>query len=119
MKAVRWLLFALGAFVVVGVIGNLISGRPALPPASIDVLVVRDVDQLRFTNDSDAALHNCRVQIDGFDAVLRELPARGRAELGRLRFSDPMPQDEFLKRSRTMGMTCYDDANTLVGVRLK
>jgi hypothetical protein len=119
MKIVRWLLYLLGAFIVLGIVGNLIGGGSVSPSRSVEVLMVRDVDQLRFTNDSDVPLHNCQVSIDGYSAILSELPARGRKELGRLRFNDPLPQDEFLKRTRRMSMLCYDDANEQVAIELK
>jgi hypothetical protein len=117
MRILKWLGVVCLALVALGVLGSLFSNTPIVPTA--DVLVVRDVDHLRFTNDSAINLHGCVVRIDGYESVLRELPAKARAAVGRLTFNDPLPQAEFLKRSRTIAMQCYDDENHLVAVRVR
>lgn len=80
------------------------------PPsvAAVPVLLMRDSNELRFTNDGDAALYDCTVTIDGgFSATLRELPAKDRKFLMRAQFSPDMPRDEFYSRSlRSTQMTC-------------
>jgi hypothetical protein len=84
------------------------------------VLVMKDLDQLRFTNDSDQDFGNCLVRIDGgFEAVLGSLPPRGRAALNRDAFGK-IPRDEFYTRAlRSMTMRCLDSNSNTVDVRLK
>lgn len=115
----RTLWISLGVLATLGVLSSITRQNVSAPEGS-DVLVIRDTDEIRFTNDSAIALHNCSVDIDGdFSAMLNELPARGRATLPRHDFSGTLPRDEFYRRSRTMAMRCYNDANALVPITLK
>lgn len=95
------------------------------PPAAsyarrADVLVLRDFDNMRLTNDSDVALHDCRIVIDGgFLGRLAALPARGRATVARAAFGRELPRDEFYRRSGSIEMGCLDSDNAFVEIRLK
>lgn len=93
------------AFCVVAVL----TGCSA-PPATdaVPVLMMRDSNELRFTNDGEQALYDCTVTIDGgFSAILRELPAKDRKFLMRAQFAEAMPRDEFYSRTlRSVEMTC-------------
>lgn len=99
------------AVVALGVIGIMIAEEPgATRSAAVPVLLIRDSNELRFTNDSDTDLFDCTVTIDGgFSAVLRELKSKDRKFLVRAQFSAQMPRDEFYSRTlRSVAMDCFD-----------
>src|SRR5688572_27136157 len=97
--ATRWLLYGLAGFIVLGTVGRMIDSTPSRGPA-VPVLLMRDSNELRFTNDGDVNLYDCTVTIDGgFAAILRELPAKDRKGLMRAQFSGDIPLDEFYKRT--------------------
>lgn len=115
----KWIALGAVGFVTLIVLLDVLSGTVAESPRSADILVIRDLDELRFTNDSVIDLHNCPVQIDGFSANVAELAAGARATLSRGAFDRALPRDEFYRRARRVTMHCYDDSNALVQVRVK
>lgn len=120
MSVAKVLFVSLGAGAV-AIATVIVGGLPA--PArtrSASVMVIRDLDELRFTNDSDIDLHRCRIAIDGaFSADLKGLPARGRGSIPRSAFAVDLPRDEFYRRARTMAIACFDDNDVRVVVELK
>lgn len=103
---------------VVGMLTATPSEHPADPPTA-SVLAIRDLHEIRFTNDSRVPLYNCTVQIDGFTARLNELPIGGRGQLARTAFDSQLPGDEFYRRSRRMEMGCLTTGDQFVEIRLK
>lgn len=119
------LLSAVGMALFIGIVANT-SRQPFARAPVADVLVMRDLNAIRFANDSDLDFFDCRVTISGgLEATLDQLKAKGRGYIDRDKFGEGMPRDEFYKRQlQGIAMVCHDDSGgdnqgRAVQIRLK
>lgn len=124
----KWILIIIGAVLLLGLIGNIIdpAGSRAVfrdpnTLADAEVLVTRDSNELRFTNDGPDDLKDCDVTIEGnYGAVLPALPVREQKFLVRAQFKPEVPPGEFYQRAlRSTRVECHDANGKPQQIKLK